>query len=69
MTLEETSPYSEIFCYPTSFFPIRYLGVPLHHDKLRRQDIQPPIDKILKINAGWSENLISKGRLYLFKLV
>ena len=34
-------------------FPIKYLGIPLHYDKLRREDIQPLIDKIMKRIAGW----------------
>jgi hypothetical protein len=33
------------------YFPMQYLGVPLHHSKLRREDIQPVVDKILKIRA------------------
>jgi hypothetical protein len=30
---------------------MQYLGVPLHHSKLRREDIEPVVDKILKIRA------------------
>lgn len=26
-------------------FPIKYLGIPLHYNKLRREDIQPIMDK------------------------
>ena len=33
---------SHIFCCPVGDFPIKYLGVPLHFDKLRREGIQPP---------------------------
>jgi hypothetical protein len=29
-------------------FPLEYLGVPLHHSKLSKEDIQPVVDKILK---------------------
>ena len=33
---------------PVSSLPMKYLGVPLHFDKLRRVDIQPIVDKISK---------------------
>ena len=33
-------------------FPIKYLGIPLHYEKLSKEDIQPLIDKILKRIAG-----------------
>ena len=29
-------------------FPLKYLGVPLHHSKLRKENLQPLVDKILK---------------------
>jgi hypothetical protein len=29
-------------------FPMNYLGVPLHYKKLRKEDLQPVIDNILK---------------------
>jgi hypothetical protein len=38
-------------------FPLKYLGVPLHHKKLRREDLQPIIDKFLKKKLlGGEEN-------------
>jgi hypothetical protein len=39
-------------------FPIKYLGIPLHHDKLRREDIQPLVDNILKKVASWRGKLL-----------
>ena len=49
-------------------FPIKYLGIPLHYDKLRREDIQPLIDKILKRMAGWRGKLLSyAARVILIK--
>lgn len=39
--------------------PIKYLGIPLHYEKLYKNDIQPLVDKILKRIAGWSGNLLS----------
>jgi hypothetical protein len=35
--------------------------VPLHFDKLRREDIQPVVDKIIKIILGWKGKLLSFG--------
>ena len=40
-------------------FPIKYLGVPLHHKKLRKEDLQPIVDKLLKKAAGWRGKLLS----------
>ena len=46
----------------------KYLGVPLHYAKLRREDIQPVVDKILKQVAGWKGRLLSYGgKLTLLK--
>lgn len=58
----------EIFGCPEGTFPIKYLGIPLHHQKLRREDLQPLVDKILKRIAGWRGKLLSyAGRLILIK--
>lgn len=35
---------AQIFCCQLGSFPIKYLGVSLHYDKLRREDLQPIID-------------------------
>lgn len=65
---EEALNFSEVFHCPIGSFPIKYLGIPLHYDKLRREDIQPLIDKILKRIAGWRGKLLSyKGRLVLIQ--
>jgi hypothetical protein len=48
------------------FFPIKYLGVPLHHDKLKREDLQPLVDALLGRMTGWRGKLMSsaaKGEL------
>jgi hypothetical protein len=36
---EECSPFVDIFGCVLVSFPIKYLGVPLHHDKLKREDL------------------------------
>ena len=45
---------SQIFWCKLGDFPIKYLGVPLHYLKLRREDLQPIIGKIIKKNM-WME--------------
>jgi hypothetical protein len=40
-------------------FPFRYLGVPLHHDKLKREDIQHIVDKIINRIPRWQGKLLS----------
>jgi hypothetical protein len=68
LTEEEVQEYVKIFCCKIGNFPFTYLGVPLHHDKLRREDIQPIIDKITRRILGWKGKLLSYGaRLTLLK--
>jgi hypothetical protein len=50
---EETHQYAKIFCLKLGAFPFKYLGAPLHHDKLRRQDIQHVVVKIINRISGW----------------
>jgi hypothetical protein len=44
---EEIQNYAYIFCCKIGTFPFKYLGAPLHYEKLRREDIQPTVDMIL----------------------
>ena len=68
MEAEEFSPFATILGCSVGSFPIKYLGIPLHHDKLRREDVQPLVDKILKRMAGWRGKLLSyAGRILLIK--
>lgn len=50
---------AHIFGCPVGDFPIKYLGIPLHYEKLRREDIQSLVDKILKRIEGWRGKLLS----------
>jgi hypothetical protein len=38
---------------------MKYLGVPLHYTKLRKEDLQPITDKILKKADGWRGRLLN----------
>ena len=44
--------YAELFNCEIGSFPIKYLGAPLHHRKLKKSELQPTIDKIIKIGLG-----------------
>jgi len=64
----EAHDLSHFFSCPLGEFPIKYLGIPLHYDNLRREDIQPLVDKMLKKIAGWRGKLLSyAARLVLIK--
>src|SRR4051812_28395366 len=68
MDEDEVSPFAASLGCSEGKFPVKYLGVPLHFEKLSREDIQPLIDKILKIIAGWRGKLLSyRGRLNLIQ--
>lgn len=54
-----TNEFAKLFCSKKSEFPIKYLGVPLHFTKLRRQDLRPVTDNIIKRIAGWRGRLMS----------
>jgi hypothetical protein len=55
----ETALFANILGCVVGNLPIKYLGIPLHYTKLRREGIQPLIDKILKRIAGWRGKLLS----------
>jgi hypothetical protein len=59
LTSEEIKPFLEIFQCVAGKFPMKYLGVPLHFEKLRREDLQPLIDSLLSRMAGWRGKLLS----------
>jgi hypothetical protein len=65
---EEIHDYARIFCCKVGSFPFKYLGVPLHYEKLRREDIQPVVDKVNNRILRWKGRLLSyKARLILLK--
>jgi hypothetical protein len=65
---ENITCFAETFGCPVGTLPIKYLGIPLHYNKLRREDLQLLIDKIIKRIAGWRGKLLTQaGRLLLIK--
>jgi hypothetical protein len=64
----ELQMYSYIFGCHVGAFSIKYLGIPLHYQKLRREDLQLLIDKIFKRIAEWRGKLLTQaGRVVLIK--
>jgi hypothetical protein len=64
----ETPMFANLLGCAVGNFPIKYLGIPLHYTKLRREDFQPNIDQILKRIAGWRGKFLSyAARLTLIK--
>lgn len=55
----EIESFLEIFQCIVGSFPIKYLGLPLHFEKLCREDLQPMLDKMLVKNAGWRGKMLS----------
>jgi hypothetical protein len=48
--------------------PIKYLGILLHYQNLRREDLQPLVDKIFTRIVGWRGKLLTQaGRLVVIK--
>ena len=53
---QELADFLSILVCNKGNFPINYLGIPLHYDKLRREDIQPFWIKSLKGLMGGGAN-------------
>jgi hypothetical protein len=66
--VEEVESFADIFSCPIGEFSVKYLGIPLHYNKLSREDLQPLVDKIIKRIAGYRGKLLTQvGRLVLIK--
>jgi hypothetical protein len=57
--VEELQPFIDIFKCEVGIFPVKYLGIPLHFHKLRREDLQPLIESLLRRITGWRGRLLS----------
>lgn len=58
--------FAQTLCCKLGSFPVKYLGTPLHYKKLRKEDLQPLVDKMIKKAGGWRGKLLSyKARLIL----
>jgi hypothetical protein len=61
MNLEEdrTHEIAHILSCPRRDLPFKYICVPIHFEKLKREDLQPVIDKLVKKIAGWRGRLLA----------
>ncbi|KAG2281507.1 hypothetical protein Bca4012_049979 [Brassica carinata] len=56
--------------YPTGKLPIRYLGLPLMHRKLRISEYEPLLQKLANTFRSWAVKMLSyAGRLQLISTV
>jgi hypothetical protein len=56
---QDAQMFSQSLCCKLGQFPLKYLGVPLHYMKLRNEDIQPIVEKLLKKASGWRGILLN----------
>ena len=66
---EEKTALARLFCCNIGDFPIKYLGVPLYITKLKREDIQPVVDKMMNRIDGWKGCFLVLGSLLFSNLV
>jgi hypothetical protein len=70
MNLDESQVHDivHILNCPMGRLPLLYLGIQLHFEKLKREDLHPILDKMLKRVAGWRGKLLAYStRLTLIK--
>jgi hypothetical protein len=48
MEIYEVAPVSYIYEYNIGWFPLKSMGLPLHYEKLRKEDIPPNLYLIIK---------------------
>jgi hypothetical protein len=61
---------SHALSYPVGSVPFKYLGIPFHYKKLKREDVQPLVDKLLKRMAAWRGKMLAySSRLVLIRTV
>jgi hypothetical protein len=59
LTDEEVHEVSHILNCPVGTLPFKYLGVPIHFEKLKREDLHPAVDKLIKRVVGWTCRLLA----------
>jgi hypothetical protein len=65
---KEIQTFVQIFGCLVGELPIKYLGILLHYQNLRREDLQPLVDKIFTRIVGWRGKLLTQaGRLVVIK--
>jgi hypothetical protein len=68
LDVDQVHEVAHVLNFPLGSLPFQYLGVPIHFEKLNREDLQPVIDKLVKKVAGWRGRLLAySSRLVLIK--
>jgi hypothetical protein len=57
--VDELQPFIDIFQCEVGSIPVKYPGIPLHFHKLRREDLQPLIESLLRRITSWRGRLLS----------
>jgi hypothetical protein len=53
LTEEETHEITHVLKCPVGTLPFKYLGVPVHFEKLKREHLHPVVDKLIRRAVGW----------------
>jgi hypothetical protein len=65
---EQVHEVAHVLSYPIGILPFKYLGVLIHFEKLKREDLQHVVDMLIKRIAGWRGKLLAyNSRLVLIK--
>jgi hypothetical protein len=68
LEVEQVHEIAHVLSCPVGSLPFRYLGVSVHFEKVKREDLQPILDKLIKRAAGWRGRLLAYGsKLVLIK--
>jgi hypothetical protein len=59
MEESEAQQFAKVFYCKVGSFPFNYLGIPLHYDKLKREDLQPVVSKVMNRIPRWRARLMS----------
>jgi hypothetical protein len=61
MNLEEGQIHevAHVLCCPVGSLPLKYIGIPIHFEKFKRDDLQPIIDKLIRKVASWRGKLLA----------
>jgi hypothetical protein len=60
---EEAHMFAQTLSCKLGNFSLQYLGVSLHHSKLRKEDLKPIIDKVMK-KASRCRVRMAMGRVW-----
>jgi hypothetical protein len=68
LDVDQVHEVAHVLNCPLGSLPFQYLGVPIHFEKLKREDLQHVIDKLVKKVADWRGRLLAySGRLVLIR--